>query len=140
MQPAVFFNVCIVGPDIHKFADVAAAFADGIALEEFPDLVKQHYCNGFRIVAAFFVQGQGDGADGRYGHQEAFIEYLSVFDSFGSFDKYVIADHKVRDEIQPEPEDPGYRGKGQACEKACGNDDPCQHFFLFFVHGVPPSV
>ena len=73
------------------------------------------------------------------GHQEAFIEYLSVFDSFGSFDKYVIADHKVRDEVQPEPEDPGYRAKVRPVRRPAEMMTLASIFSVLFTV-VPPSV
>ena len=41
-QLAVSFYIGVIGADIHKLADVAAALADGVALEEFADLIKEH--------------------------------------------------------------------------------------------------
>ena len=39
---SVFFKICIFRSDTHHFCNGLAGFADGVALEEFTDLVKEH--------------------------------------------------------------------------------------------------
>ena len=75
---AVHLNVRVVWADIHKGGNVLAALADGVALEEFSDLVEQHDGDGFVIIAALFVDRQCECTDGGDGHQEVFIEHPAV--------------------------------------------------------------
>ena len=80
-QLPVGFDIGVVRPDVHELADVPAAFADGIALEQFADLVEQHDGNGFLVVTGF-QQADGQRAEGCHGHQEVLIEHLAVQDPF----------------------------------------------------------
>ena len=59
---------------IHKGRDRAAAFADGDALEQFSDLVEQHYRHRFRIL------GNSECSDRGYRHQKALVKCLTVRD------------------------------------------------------------
>ena len=76
-QLSVLHDVRVIRPDIHHFADVPAAFAHRIALEQLADLVKQHHRNSFHIVPGL-RQTDGQRTDGCHRHQEVLIEYLAV--------------------------------------------------------------
>ena len=102
-QSAFPLYVGIVGPDIHKGTDVAAALSHGITLEKFPHLVEEHYGDGLVVVSAFGVDSQGNGPDGGHGHEEIFIAYPAVYNTFAGFSEDVIANQQVDPQIQSHP-------------------------------------
>ena len=133
----VCFNICIIRPDIHQITDIPAALTDCITLEQLSDLIKQHNCN------AFFVIAEGNRSDGCHCHQEIFIKHLPVTDSFPGFPQNIIADHKIRNQIEKKLQ-PLWYGNNASCnpddnQKHCRHNNSFQYFFLLFIHGALQS-
>ena len=85
-QLTVHLDVGIIGTNVHQLADIAAAFAHRIALEQLADLIKQHNCDCFGVISALFIQSDTDGTEGCNCHQKVFIEHLAIFDTLCRFD------------------------------------------------------
>ena len=71
-------DIRVVRADVHQRGYAAAAFADGVALEQLADLVKQHYQHRLVEVAAAAYDRKRDRADRGNGHQEVLVENAAV--------------------------------------------------------------
>ena len=138
-QLSVLLNVGIIRPDVHQLADIPAAFAYGIALEQFADLVKQHYGDGLVIIAGF-QQADGQGAEGGHGHEKVFIENLAVQDALPGLSQDIIADDKVGNQPEQEQRNSGnrQRHKPKDQHQCRGDENPDQHLLLLFCHMSAP--
>ena len=136
-QLSVLLNVGVIRADIHQFADVPAAFTDGVALEQFADLVEQHDRNGLIIIPGL-QQADGQRTQRRYGHEEVFVEHLAIQDALPGFLQDVISDDPVGN--QPEQEQRNIadlhklRQEMQEDHQHGGDDDADQHLLLLFGH------
>ena len=133
-QLSVLLDVGIVGTDVHQGADVLAALAHGVALEQLADLVKQHDGDGFVVVAAFFIDGQREGADGGHGHQEILVEHPAVEDAAPRLPQNVIANDGVDRQVQRQPQPAGDGDHIQRRQHHRREDNAYQHLFLLFCH------
>ena len=138
-QFPVLFNIGVIGTDVHQVTDISAAFANSITLEPLADLIEQHNRYGFYIIPCFVFSHFGiycncDRADRGYRHQQALVKRLTVLDSFKCFDQDIIADHKIRDQIEDKSQNPFERQEIEPDQQRCRSQDPDQHFFLFFIH------
>ena len=85
-------DVGVVGCDVHHGADRLAAFAHGICLEQLADLVKQHDGGAFgHVRIGIGEEHHGKCADGRDGHEEAFVEGLAAADVVECLLEHVVA-------------------------------------------------
>ena len=132
---SVHLDVCVVRTDIHERGNIFAALADGIALEEFADLVKQHDGDCLVVVAAFFVDGEGKRTDGRDCHQKVLVEHTTVPDALGSFFENIKANDKVRGKVQREAGNSRDGEKLQGNEHHGADENAREHLFLFLCHG-----
>ena len=132
-QFAIGFDIGIIGPNIHQFADVAAAFADGIALEQFTNLVKEHNGNRFRIIAVF-IDSQCQGPHRRHGHEKIFVKHLTVANPLHGFAQYIIADNAVGNDIGCQPFPAADRKQINDTQQDTCHDNAYQRFLLFLVH------
>ena len=135
LEAAVSFDVGVIGADIHEGADAAAAFADGVALEQFAGLVEEHDGDGLGVVAVL-VNGQRHGADRGHGHEEILVEDLAVFDALERFAENVVADGQIRHEIKQEARRAGSAREVQGGRHRRRGDDAQQRVNLFPVHGI----
>ena len=119
--------------DVHQVADVFPAAADGIALKQFADLVKQHDGHGLGIVP------EHHRADGSHSHEEVFIERLAVINTLAGIDERLAADEQIRDEIQHELEPARDRHKVQPNEQHGRCCYEQQRPFLFARHEIQSS-
>ena len=133
-QLPVLLNVGVVGTDVHQGADVLAALAHGVALEQLADLVKQHDGDGFVVVAALFIDGQREGADSGHSHQEVLVEYPAVEDALSGLLHNVVADDDIGRQIQRQPQPAGDGDHVQRRQHHRCEDDAYQHLFLLFCH------
>ena len=133
-QLPVLLDVGVVGTDVHQGADVLAAPAHGVALEQLADLVEQHDGDGFVVVAAFFVDGQREGADSGHSHQEILVEHPAVKDAAPRLPQNVIADDGVDRQVQRQPQPAGDGDNIQRRQHHRREDDAYQHLFLLFCH------
>ena len=134
-QLAVLLDIGVVGADVHQGADVLAALAHGVALEQFTDLVEQHDGDGLIVVAALFIDGQSEGADGGHGHQKVLVEHAAVEDTLSGLLHNVAADDHVCHQIQRQPQPAGDGDKVQRCQHDRRDDNADEHLFLLFCHG-----
>ena len=134
-QLAVLLDVGVVGADVHQGADVLAALAHGVALEQLADLVEQHDGDGLVVVAALFIDSQGEGADGGHGHQEVLVEYPAVEDALPGLLHNVVADDGVGRQIQRQPQPAGNGDKVQGHQHDRRDEDADEHLFLLLCHG-----
>ena len=135
------FNVGVIGANVHQIADVFAAFAHGISLKPFTDLIKEHHGNGFRVLAGIVVKCYGNGAQGSNGHQKIFIENTAVSYAFCCLEQDVIADKKIGDKVKRQSQRSRDRCKRETYEKRCCKDDAYKHLFLLCLHLLQsPSV
>ena len=150
LQLAVLFQVGGVRANVHQFADVPAAFAHSVALEPFSNLIEQHDCNGFRVVAALFVESQNQGSYGGNSHEKTLVKDLAVPNAFHGLEQNVIADDPIIHQIGCQPDTiPQARqhlvqgGKRRASQQLqhqkqrCGGKNPHQHFVLLFRQAAP---
>ena len=136
---AVTFNVGVVGADIHKRADVLAALADGVALEQLAYLVKQHNGDSLVVVAAALIYRQRKRADRGDGHQKVLVKYAAVEYALAGLSEYIVADDDVYDQIQRQTKQAGDGDKVQRDEHYGRDDDACQHLSLLLGHyGASP--
>ena len=119
--------------DVHQVADVFPAAADGIALKQLADLVKQHDGHGLRIIS------EHHRADGSHSHEEVFIKRLAVIDPLAGIDKCLAADEQIRDEVQRELSPARYRHKVQPDEQHGRCCYEQQRPFLFARHEIQSS-
>ena len=142
LEFAVLFNVGVVGPDIHQFADVFAAFADSIGLKPFADLIKEHHRNGFGVVARIVVEGNCNGAERGNRHQEVFVENAAVANALCGLEENVIADQEIGNKKKRQPKKTGHRRQGDRNEKRRRQKDAHEHLFLLCCHkkNVPPEI
>ena len=133
-QLPVLLNVGVVGTDVHQGADVLAALAHGVALEQLADLVEQHDGDGLVVVAALFIDGQREGADGGHGHQEILVEHLAVEDAAPRLPQNVIANDGVDRQVQRQPQPAGDGDHVQRRQHHRREDNAYQHLFLLFCH------
>ena len=134
-QSAVLLDIGVVRADVHQGADVFAALAHGVALEQLADLVEQHDGDSLVVVAALFVDGQRKSADGGHGHQEVLVEYPAVEDALPSLLHDVVADDDVCRQIQRQPQPAGDGDKVQGHQHHRRDEDAEQHLFLLLCHG-----
>ena len=151
-QLSVLLQIGIIRSDIHQFGNVPPAFAHGIALEQFADLVKQHYGDGLVIIAGF-QQADDQGPNGGDGHEEVFVEHLAVQDPFEGFPQDIMSDDEVGHQVQQHAQETLqqaaflhsgkpreiFRKEMQDCQENRRRTDANQHFFLFLGHGMPPT-
>ena len=136
---AVALNVGIIGADIHERADVLAALADGVALEQLAYLVKQHNGDSLVVVAAALIYRQRKRADRGDGHQKVLVKYAAVEYALAGLSEYIVADDDVYDQIQRQTKQAGDGDEAQCDEHYGRNDDACQHLFLLLGHyGASP--
>ena len=133
-QLAVLLDIGVVGADVHQGADVLAALAHGVALEQFTDLIEQHDGDGLIVVAALFIDGQSEGADGSHGHQKVLVEHLTLDDAPEGLAENIIADDEIGSQIQHRP---GHAADGEELhhghQHRCGNDAP-EDLLLLLCH------
>ena len=132
LQLAVLvLDVGVVGADVHQAGNALAALAHGDALEQLADLVEED--NG----AALNVIAQREGAHGGYGHQEALVKGLAVFDAEKCLAQDVPADYEVGDQVEHQLHRRGESGQEpQDHDQDDRCDDLIQHLFLFFGHRI----
>ena len=65
--------------NVHQLFNGGTALSHGIALEKFPDLIKNHNCNRFRKFSG------KKGSDCRNSHQQGFIKGATIFNSQNTF-------------------------------------------------------
>ena len=124
-------DVGVVGADVHQAGDALAAFADGHALEQLTDLVKEDDGAALDIVA------QRERAHGGNGHQEALVERLAVLDALERLAQDIPAHHEVRDEVEHQLHRGGECGQElQDHDQDDRCDDLIQHLFLLFGHTI----
>ena len=133
---AVALNVRVIRADIHQRADVAAALADGVALKQLADLIKQHDGDGFHIVAAARDDRQRERADGGHGHQKVFVEHLTVQNAPPRLFQNVIADDQIGDQIQRKLQNAGHGDQLQRDQHGRSGQDAREHLFLLPVHDL----
>ena len=135
LELAATLDVGVVGADVHQRRDVAAGLADGVALEQLADLIEQHDRHGLVIVAALFIDGERDRADGRDRHQEVFVEHLMVADALPCLAQDVVADGDVGGKIENGGD--GHRQRHKLCdeEQRRRDQDAAEHLLLLFRHG-----
>ena len=134
LELAVLFDVGVIGTDVHQRTDVAAALADGVALEQLADLVEQHNGDTLDVVAALRPNGEEERAERGDSHQEALVKCAAVDDADACLAEDIVADDEVGGHIGQEPPD---AGQGEECkrdEHDCRDRDADKHFFLLFVH------
>ena len=93
-----------------RAADVPAALADGVALEQLADLVEQHDGDALDIVAALRPDGKEECAERRQCHQEVFVKCAAVDNALSGLFQDVIADDQIRGQIGDQLRDPGDAG------------------------------
>ena len=86
------------------------------------------------MINHFTVYRNGNRADRSDRHQQALVKGLSVLDSFKRLDQNIISDHQIRDQIENESQRPAKWQKIKPDQQGCRDQDPDQHFFLFFTH------
>ena len=138
LKLAVLFDIRVVGADVHQGADVAAALADGVALEQLAYLVEQHDRDGLAKIGAALIHGQRDGTDSSDGHKEVFIKDLLVENALEGLAENVIADDYICREIQYHAEPCRETDKLDEDQQHRGNDNADQILFLLSVHGASP--
>ena len=92
-QLSVPLNIGVVRSNVHESGNVSTALSYGIALEQLTHLIEQHDGDGLVVVAALFIDGQCDGADGGHRHQNVFVKHLAVQDALHGLPQNVIADN-----------------------------------------------
>ena len=153
-QLALPLHIGIVGADVHKVGDGAAAAVHRHALEELPYLVEEHDRHALPVLAA------AEGAHGGHRHEEVFVKDLAVFDVADGPPQHIPADDEIRNEIghplrqgegglarlahmahrhkgdpHGQPDVPAPQGQPQQQGEAQQN--PAQHLFLLFGHDTP---
>ena len=83
------FQVGAVGADIHQIADALAAFADGVTLEQFANLVEQHNGNALTELT------QAERSHSGNGHQKVFVKNFAVNNAQHSFAQHIVANDEV---------------------------------------------
>ena len=73
-------------------------------MEQFTGLVKQHDRNGLGVFSVLLYQGDADGSQGGYGHEEILVEYLTVHDALEGFFQDVMTYDEIGDHVQNEPD------------------------------------
>ena len=126
-------DIGVVRADVHQVADVFAAAADGVALKQLADLVKQHDGHGLGIVP------EHHRADGGHGHEQVFVERLAVINALAGIDERLAADEQIRDKIQHELEPARDRHKVQPNEQHGRCCYEQQRPFLFARHEIQSS-
>ena len=116
-----------VGADVHQGGDAAAAFAHGIALEQFAGLVKHHDGHGLLEIA------QGHRAHGGHRHQEVFVKGVPAADAVDGPQQDVIARQQIGRQPQ-QGQGPGGVQQLQRQKQRRGPQDAVQHALLFFGH------
>ena len=91
-------EVCIIWSDIHEVGNIAAAAPDGIGLEPFADLIKQHDGDALSIISVL-IDSQSHGTNGCDSHEQAFVKGLTAPNALARFDEDIIADNQIRHEI-----------------------------------------
>ena len=140
MDIVVFHQIGVIRADVHKRADVPAALAYGIALEELSDLVEKHYGAGLGVVAAPAYEGQCYGSHGGHCHQEVLVEDLTVQYALHGFAQNIIAHDQIGDHVEAESEPALRRQEVQDNDQHCRGNDPYEHFSLLIIHIFPLSV
>ena len=135
LQLAVPLDVGVIGADVHQGADVPAALAHGVALEQLTDLVEQHDGDALYIVAALRPDGQEERTQGGDGHQEVLVKDAAVDDALARLAQDVVADHQIGDQVGDQLGDAGQRDELQGQQHGRRNEDADQHHFLFLRHG-----
>ena len=97
--PVLALYVCRIRNDVHKSADVIAAFAHRIALKPLTNLIKPHNGNCFCVITVI-VKRKGNSTDCRDSHQKAFVKSLTVFDTLKCFNEDIIPDDEVWNHIK----------------------------------------
>ena len=69
--------------------------------EQFADLIKEHNGDGLGILAAV-CDGNDDGAYSCYGHEEVFIEDLTIPDAQSRTPQNIIANQQIGDHVKNE--------------------------------------
>ena len=126
-------DIGVVRADVHQVADVLAAAADGVALKQLADLVKQHDGHGLGIVP------EHHRADGGHGHEQVLVERLAVINALAGIDERLAADEQIRNEIQHELEPARDRHKVQPNEQHGRCCYEQQRPFLFARHEIQSS-
>ena len=126
-------DIGVVRADVHQVANVFAAAADGVALKQLADLVKQHDGHGLGIVP------EHHRADGGHGHEQVLIERLAVINALAGIDERLAADEQIRDEVQHELKPARDRHKVQPNEQHGRCCYEQQRPFLFARHEIQSS-
>ena len=140
LQSSITLHIGIIRPDVHQRADVPPALANGIALKQLANLIKQHHGDGFCIIPAVFDQCNGDRADGCDSHQKVFIKHPPVEDALSGLLQNIIADDQIGKKIEEKPGGfPHLISESAGCQaqrnqQNCRDKDAREHFFLLFVH------
>ena len=134
LQLSVLLDIGVIGPDIHQRADVPAALADGVALEQLADLIEQHHGDALHIIAALRPDREEKRAQRRDGHQEVFVKGPAVEDALSGFLQNVVPDHQIGNQIGRQLRDAGKRDELQSDQHDRSNDDAHEHLLLLFRH------
>ena len=133
-QGAVLLDVGIVGADVHEVGDAAAALAHSVALEQLAHLIEHH--DG----AALAPVAQGHGAHGGHGHEEVLVKHLPAENALHGLEQNVIADDKIRDEVQHALQPAGEGREPDGRHQHRRHEDADEVGFLLLCHGVYASL
>jgi hypothetical protein len=86
--------------DVHEVGDAVAGLALGVTLEEFANLEEKHHEDSLWILRL----GSGEktyqqGTDSGDGHEEMFVEGITVDDTFPRLLERLMTDEQVGDEV-----------------------------------------
>ena len=129
---AVFFEICVIGADIHECGDGFSRSADGVLLEQNADLIKEHHGDGFGIFS------DDERADRGERHQKILVEHLQVQTAAKSFQERIVADDEIGHEIEAEPRDALNGNERERREHGGGDQDARDFDLLLFCHNESP--
>ena len=121
-------DIRVVWAQIHQRGNIAARFADGIALEHLANLIEKHDARSLAVLAHHHRAECGDG------HQKALIEKLAMTDAEARLPENVVANQKVWHNIQGALSKSRNGHKLQHNEQHYGPYDTGKHFLFFFIH------
>ena len=93
LQLPILLNIGIVWADVHQIGNVAAAFSYCHALEQLPNLIKEHNRHRFGVITAAGIQCQRHRTHCGNRHQETFVKHLTVLDTFCRLQQNIPAHH-----------------------------------------------